>query len=215
MDHGRPPDGLRGADAGGQALALHHLPLPPGIQRILGDRRINPAERGKRREASRGWKGVRQGPFADLSSGKGAILPGPEGVRQAAFRGFLAHGGEGGPGAGVAGPGGGARRVGPVGMRGGNRDETPSGEERLPRKRLSGSSRTRTRTSGATGSTAPGGWCWRRGRGLGRGTRLHFNQEAASRRISSGILGSEAILARKAANPRIPRPWGSRAMGSS
>jgi hypothetical protein len=61
LDHGRPPDGLRGADAGGQALALHRLPLPPGVQRILGDRRINPAKRGKRREASRGWKGMRRG----------------------------------------------------------------------------------------------------------------------------------------------------------
>ena len=56
---------------------------------------------------------MRQGPFADLSSGKGAMLPGLEGVHQAAFRGFLVHGGEGGPGAGVAGPGGGARRVDP------------------------------------------------------------------------------------------------------
>jgi hypothetical protein len=32
LDHGRPPDSLRGADAGGQALALHHLPPPPGVQ---------------------------------------------------------------------------------------------------------------------------------------------------------------------------------------
>jgi len=61
LDHGRSPDGLRGADAGGQALALHHLPPPPGIQRILGDRRINPARRGGGREASRRWKGMRRG----------------------------------------------------------------------------------------------------------------------------------------------------------
>ncbi len=63
MDHGCPPDGLRGADTGGQALALQHLPPPPGIQsqRILRGRRINPPKRGKRREASRGWKGMRRG----------------------------------------------------------------------------------------------------------------------------------------------------------
>jgi hypothetical protein len=68
LDHGRPPDGLRGADAGGQALALHHLPLPPGVQEHLASPPPPglPGGPGARTSTQQAFPGERRGPREPL-----------------------------------------------------------------------------------------------------------------------------------------------------